>query len=56
MALYEIMFILSGSLSENETSKLCKTLVAPFSKEKNFKLQELGLKQLAYPIKKNTNG
>jgi len=54
MAKYEIDLLIKGSLGEDEAKNVANSLIEPFKKEKDFKVQELGVKPLAYKIKGET--
>ncbi len=55
---YEMMFIVKSSNEESDVKKVADSVskVAKDNKAKNIEMKELGLKKLAYPIKKEING
>ena len=55
---YEMMFIVKAQGEEAEVKKVAESIskVAKENKAKVAELKELGLKKLAYPIKKEING
>ena len=55
MAKYEVMLVVSGELEETKADKVCNELASIIS-AKDLKLNKLGLKDLAYEIKKNKKG
>ena len=55
MAKYEVMLVVSGELEETKADKVCNELASIIS-TKDLKLNKLGLKDLAYEIKKNKKG
>ncbi len=58
MRYYEIMVILNGELQKEEAEKIVeefKNLIEE-NNGKIFKIDEMGLRKFAYPIKKKMNG
>ena len=51
MSNYEILIVVKGDLGEKEAKDTIKDLVKVVNKNKDFKLTELGQKDLAYKIK-----
>ena len=51
MSNYEILLVVRGDLGEKEAKTAIKNLIKVVDKNKDFKLTELGLKDLAYKIK-----
>jgi ribosomal protein S6 len=55
MAKYEIDLLVNGSLDESAAKGTIKEFVSLIENQKNFKVDELGNKTLAYKIDKQTN-
>ena len=53
MKKYELLFVLPGTLSENEVAPAAEKIKAIVEKagSKNVKLQDLGKSRIAYPVK-----
>lgn len=56
MAKYEIMLVVDGTLEENNAKISVQELESLINTSDNFKLQELGLKTMAYTINKKNKG
>lgn len=56
MAKYEIMLILNGSLKEVEATTTVNELKDLLKSSKDLKIENLGLKDLCYTIKKSNHG
>lgn len=55
MAKYEIMLVVRGDIDEEQANKVYNELSKELSVD-NIQLTKHGLKELAYPINKNTRG
>jgi ribosomal protein S6 len=56
MAKYEIMLVVDGSLDKKTAESNISDLVKLIEKEKNYKVTDLGNKDLAYKINGQTKG
>ncbi len=56
MAKYETMVVIDGSLKEADIKKTITDLKAIIKDAKNVKIDELGIKELAYEINKKKSG
>ncbi len=56
MRMYELVFVLKGSSTEIQRKKLIATIKDWLKSVKITKQDELGQKELSYPIKKETKG
>ncbi len=54
--MYELVFVLKGSSTEIQRKKLITTIKDWLKSAKIIKQDELGQKELSYPIKKETKG
>jgi small subunit ribosomal protein S6 len=52
MAKYEIMLVVDGTLEETAAKDNVSELIKLIDKSKDFKVTELGLKTMAYEIRK----
>lgn len=56
MPKYEIMLIADGSMKEADALSVVNDLKTILKSSKDFKLEKMGLRDLAYPIKKRNRG
>lgn len=56
MSKYEIMLIVDGQVKETDASSIVKELESLLKSAKDLKVEKMGLRDLAYPIKKVNRG